>query len=143
MSKNQPDERFPIVDSLNATETEWMSIAEAAKYGSMSLTRIYSAIDNGLISRVNPISNIKEVPKEALEEWFCPFKGNIQYNEHQIGEKITMQRTRINHLRSRIDQYRSHIDDLQETVYILKRELENASQEKKQLLDILADKQKQ
>ena len=143
MSKEQRDPRFPIIDTPHKSESEvWMNIKEAATYGSMSTTRIYKAIEDGLQSRKNPVSNVIEVPREALEYWFCPFKGNTQYEDERVAEKFERQRTRISHLRSKVDHLRSHNEDLQDIIETLKGELEIAHGREAKLLEIIANSEK-
>lgn len=144
MSREQPDPRFPITDSPNIEpEVEvWMSVSEAAKYGSMSPSRIYTAMDNGLQWRTNPVSNVKEISRDALERWFCPFKGNAQYEDEKTEAKASKQRMRIRHLQTRLEMFRSHTFDLQDIIGVLKAELETAHEKERKLLEIIANQQK-
>lgn len=138
MNQDQPDSRFPIVEPEPEVEADvWMNIAEAAEYGNMATSTIYQALKEGLKSRTNPKSNIKEVSKTALEIWFCPFKKNHRYENERVGQKMDKQQLRIRHLQSRITQFQSHIADLRDTVETLKNELEIAHDRENKLLEVI------
>lgn len=137
MNNKTTDSRLPIIDPADEVDDIWLSISEAAKYGSMSTQRIYTAIKAGLSVRINPVTNVKEVPKGGLERWFCPFKNNAEYGDSYVEEDFSRQRIRISHLRNRVDILRAHIDDLKETIELTKNELELAHKREAKLLKII------
>lgn len=138
MCTQKNDPRFPVIEPEEEAVEQWMSIAEAAEYGDMSTARIYKAIKTGLRARKNPVSNIIEVPREALECFFCPFKRNAQYEDQKVVQQVSRQQIRIHQLRARIDGYRDHIEDLKEIIRILKKCMDVASEENWKLLKIIA-----
>ena len=142
MCTQKTDSLFPVIGQEEEVEEQWLSVAEAAEYGDMSSARVYNAIDKGLKSRINPVSNIKEVPKEALEMWFCPFKKNSQYLDQQVADELSKQQSRIRHLRSRIDILRGHIEDLQSINNRLLSELDLAHEKENKLIKIIENMQK-
>ena len=121
-------------------DVEWLTVAQAAAYGNMSTQRIYTAMEKGLQWRTNPVSNLKEVNKEALEHFFCPFKQSVNYGKARVDASEEKQRTRINQLQKRLRVMQSNIQDLRLMIARLENELDAFHERETTYLELIAQK---
>ena len=134
-SMNESQQSDP--DEL-ACEPEWMTVSEAADYGQMSTQRIYNACDDGLPFRQNPLSNVREIEKSALEHWFCPFKQSINYYKATADIRQQEQRIRLEQSQKECDLLSEHLSDLRKVIKRLEKDLDAGQKRESALLEIIA-----
>ena len=119
-----------ILDELEGSV--WLTVCEAAEYASMSESNIYHAMNKGLPFRLNT-SGIREINKDELELWFCPFRQSVGFYRAIKKEKTDRQQVRVQSLLKQNRVLRGNNKDLRKANEDLRDANEDLREENRRL----------